>query len=337
MSLPALAKTWQFNLNHRVPAAGTAQATAQAVMLYLKNSLIGFASNPWTVIGSSSSVAAGMDAVDRWVTTANLVWAQAGNVHSWIVLQQAGINAKFQVCLELVFFTTGQPGRMVLAVSPMAGFGVTNGGTNGGTTSRPTATDEIVLLNGTTGTATQGTWLDGSAAAANADYLVNAWQSSDGQVTRVVFRTPGSAFRGYAAFERPKNPVAQWVNPSMAIWMSDTTNVLAYSTLNDAVSYHGNKPGGGDMPLFCTTEGVNAGLGENVTTVNDLTGGYQLTPMGLLSTTAGARGRHGEVFDLWFGVTSLQDGDTYPANGTKQLIQMGHLAFPWNGSTPIMS
>jgi hypothetical protein len=335
VSLPVLAKSWLFNLNHRVAAAGTAAATCQAVLRYTKNTLLGFASNAWTVIGSCNSVASGMDAVDRWITDGNLVWsASPGTVHSWIVLQQAAINPKFQLCIALNPTVSSSTGRANILISPTAGFGLANGGTNGSTTVRPTATDEITLV------AVNAAWLDGNVSGTNADYLVNVWQSSDGQVTRILFRSPQTAsdqFRGYASFERPKNPIAAWTSPCVAGWLSSLTGALKYSTLNDAANLVGNKPSGGSMSLFCTTEGVNAGLGENVTTVNDLTGGYQITPMGLLCTDAGARGRHGELFDLWFGVTALQDGDTYPSAGTKQLIQTGHLVQVWNGSTPIMS
>jgi hypothetical protein len=48
----------------------------------------------------------------------------------------------------------------------------------------------------------------------------------------------------------------------------------------------------------------------------------------------GQRGRHGEIADLLFGPSSASHGDTYPDDGSRQLVQFGHLVFPWDGSTP---
>jgi len=92
MTVPTNQKTWPTTyLNQAVAAQGSADATSKLLIRTLKNSLIGFASNPWTVRGSSNSVAAGMDQVDRWSANSNLVWNSEGSAHSWIVLRQTGI------------------------------------------------------------------------------------------------------------------------------------------------------------------------------------------------------------------------------------------------------
>lgn len=61
--------------------------------------------------------------------------------------------------------------------------------------------------------------------------------------------------------------------------------------------------------------------------VGEMTGGYQATgPSG--------RGRFGRLFDLWYGSTRRQTGDTYPNDNTRQFAQFGALVVPWNGTQP---
>ena len=59
--------------------------------------------------------------------------------------------------------------------------------------------------------------------------------------------------------------------------------------------------------------------------------------MGIVSTTAGSRGRLGTVFDLWYGSKAIGQGDTYPNDTSRQFAQFGHFVFPWNGSIPVTS
>lgn len=61
MALPTKAKTWQYNVNQAVALQGSIIATSRRLWRTIKNSLIGFATLPWTVRGSSDSVAAGME------------------------------------------------------------------------------------------------------------------------------------------------------------------------------------------------------------------------------------------------------------------------------------
>jgi hypothetical protein len=97
MALPTAVKTHQYDVNVAYAALGTAAADYKRLLRGIKNTLIGFASNAWTVVGSSSGIAAGLDAVDRWSADSDLVQAAAGNAHSWIVLKQAQISANYQL------------------------------------------------------------------------------------------------------------------------------------------------------------------------------------------------------------------------------------------------
>jgi hypothetical protein len=65
---------------------------------------------------------------------------------------------------------------------------------------------------------------------------------------------------------------------------------------------------------------------------NDLTGEYSLCPIGVVSNTSPYRGRHGDLSDLWFGVSNMPIGTTYPSDGSAQFAQHGCFVTPWNGS-----
>src|SRR5574338_1505169 len=99
MALPTLIKTWQIVRNVSIPSLGSTLAHSRRIWKTIKDQMIGFGSNPWTVRGSSNSVAAGMDSVDRWAADANLVWG--GGTHSWIVLRQNQIATNYEVCIDL--------------------------------------------------------------------------------------------------------------------------------------------------------------------------------------------------------------------------------------------
>jgi hypothetical protein len=322
MSLPTLDKTWQFTVNNAFKAQGTTLATAQlTVRTGIKDPLIGFGSNPWTVRGSSNSVAAAMDAVDRWAADANLVWANVGSAHSWIVLRQTGIATNFELCMDLTSAAAdGQ--NMVWVVSPSAGF------TGGTTLNRPTATDEIVLVGAKWG-----------ATGTNQQLVTHLMQSTDGQCTRIIV-CQGNVSSGIVILDKVKAPVSGWTNPSYAI--AATSNGAEQGTISNFYAtangrgYHNSII----MSLYATCEGYGAsGLVPTAqTSPNDISGEFPMSPMGIASDTGGCRGRHGDLFDLWYGLASgLGTGTSYPNANTKQFVQFGDIVFPWDGvAAPVM-
>ena len=72
MALPTLEKTWQFNVNQAIATTGVVNTDAQNLLFRIKQTLIGFSSNPWTVVRSSNSVTTG--ASDLWVAASNLIF-----------------------------------------------------------------------------------------------------------------------------------------------------------------------------------------------------------------------------------------------------------------------
>lgn len=323
MSVPTLVKTWQFVADQQITAQGTAIADNRLWVLGVKNALIGFASNPWAVQYSCSSTVAGTagDGVDRWASSANLVWANAGSAHSWIVLKQTGIASNFQLLISLEA-ASGSGSILTVVVSPNAGF------TGGSTTARPTATDEVVVTTTT------------SLGSADQSLRYTVMQSTDGECTRIVGAWAGSA-QLVGIFDKPANPVSGWTVPFVSAWSTS----LAAANLSGNSASMVTRANSASCGLLFGCEGGSLATSQIVTEntvgygniANELSGEWPIAPLGVIGRTSGARGRHGSMVDLWYGSTGASSGDTYPATGL-QFAQFGSLVIPWDGvTTPHLS
>ncbi|HSX21505.1 MAG TPA: hypothetical protein VLE97_01870 [Gaiellaceae bacterium] len=317
MALPTLTKTWQFNVNNAIVALGSSLADNRRLLRSIKNAMVGFTTNPWTMRYSCDSVTAGTagDGVDRWTADANLVWANAGSAHSWAVIRQTGIATNFELLLSCE--TAAGLGQILTAyISFSAGF------TGGTTTARPTATDEQVLISA-------ANW---SGVSTDVASRWSVMQSTDGQCTRVIIASAGAA-TAYWLLEKPANPTTGWSNPSISLMIQ---NVPVFSTLCAAASTAAKMRNGsttGNVVFLC--EGNNTNLIPADTTfgtvANEIDSSWPMTPIAVASYTVGVRGRHGTLQDLWFGQASIATADTYPNDASNQFVQFGCLIFPWNG------
>jgi hypothetical protein len=309
-------------INQSIPFT-TNLGTAQALLWALKESLIGFDTLPWTVVLSSNSVSAG--AADYWTTSANLIWTYAtAAAYSWIVLQQNGIATGFQVLIECNRTNTNANNHQYLrvSVSPSVGF------TWVSTTGPPTAADSPSLTDATS-VGTIGLWGPGNSIG----HRLHVMQSTDGQCTRVfINQTNDGDTVGFWIFDKAKNPVSGWTNPWLAgVLGSNSASVPTVANLND-LSTRIMANGVSAMGLFLTGEGaVTSMVTEQVTVANSFDSSWPMAKMGILSTTASNVGRHGEVFDLWYGSNGRANADQYPSSGTLyQFTQFGQIIHPWN-------
>lgn len=188
--------------------------------------------------------------------------------------------------------------NITVVISPSAGF------TGGTTLTRPTATDEIILISN----AVYGVGTD----------VATRWsvlQSTDGQCTRVWVANSGS-IQFFWAFEKPVNTTTGWSNPSVSFVTGASPPLL-----------------NGQAKFGATTATVAMGV-ESIaatTVANEIDGSWPMVPIGLSSSTVGARGRHGTLQDIWWGSTNVTTGDTYPNDATNQFVQIGNIILPWNG------
>jgi len=324
MALPTLSKTWQISANNTVTAQGTAAATDQYIWWVIKNLLIGFGTLPWVVRGSSNSSTAGLDAVDRWTTSANIVKATSGSPHSWIVLRQTGIATNFELCID-----ANHPVAYIgsIIVSPSAGF------TGGTTTARPTATDEIVLISTTT-------W----SSNADTQHQVHAWQSTDGACTIVQVWRGGSAQPTFLMFVKPNDPPTGWSNPSLSVALGNNGGGIS-APLTTFWASAGSPPvraRGSVGTINVNFGGEAATTGGNLAVISmnaasAFSGEWPFYPVGATTFTSPDTSRLGVVPDLWWKANAVLDGDTFPNNAsTRQFVAAGGFIFPWLGDSTQM-
>jgi len=331
MGMPTKEKTWQYGPSgdpsaflNQLTGDTTIDLTCKKTMWAIKESLIGFTTQPWTVVGSCDG-SSNFDNIpatsnDYWVAATNLIWGTTGN-HSWIVLKQTGVGSNFQICIELKGVV---PYYAVIAFSASAGF------TGGALNARPTATDEVVVIN-------SQDWHWGNTNYAPALHVM---QSTDGECTRIIACVNSTA-NMFVDISKPKNPSSGWSNPSIMTWVryqAGAGEATSYAVLNDLAnvfSYIGSDAAKHYMSTIGCVDRMN---GQYIGGFNQLENAYEVYPIWLFATTASAlnrRGTHGQIYDLWFGtVDGITTGDTYPGTG-KEYAQFGDLVVPWDGvSTP---
>lgn len=321
MTVPALIKTWQFQINQVVAAQGSATITFHELYRVIKNLLKAFPTLPWTCSGSSDARtgplgSAGMDGIDRWTSASVMEGAAAGSRHAWIVLRQTGVATNYEVCID---FNVNSSASASFIVSPSAGF------TGGSVTNRPTATDEIVIVNATT-------------MFSNVDtrHIIHAWQSSDGQCTRVSVLRGGFNQCVFWLSDVPRNPVSGWTTPSVTAFIASGSGVAASYTNLNSTSLSGTRTRAAGVTATLTWSGESNGgaIWANFTdvgsTLNDISGLFDFFGVGLASVTATVRGRHGELFDIYWAPNCVNQGDTLPNDtASRRFAVFGNLIFPW--------
>lgn len=330
---PVEARVHEFQVNNQQAILGSILLGAQALVFGFHTATIGGGSwtdstgaatapTPaanWIVAGSSDSVTAGMDGVDRWVTSANIVWASAANPHAWMVYDLPNGS---QILLECNA-TSATVLRVVL--SPSGSFA------GGDVTTRPTAADENVVLNNLN-------FGNNNAAASTWHFI----RSVDGE--RVYFiqcRTGVGKF--IWVFAVPDDPVSGWPIPIVAgLAGSNTTDAATGLTavlIYNAAFMRGL--GASNMDLAPAIPANTAGRLPFVAAsavANSLSSLFPIYSWGLISTTAANVGLHGWLDDIWAGNQSLVDGSWYGANAAdRAYVQFGVVVVPWNQSLPDLS
>ena len=333
MAAPPLNKTWQFSVDNLV-VASVALAERQTCLWGIKQALIGAGSytnaagssvaltTPMTVISSSNGVSSSVGS-DLWITSANLIPG------AWIVLQDAALNAKFQICIHLVAgWSAGSTASAIsVFVSRLAGFGVANGGGAGGITTPPTATDQDTALS--------TNLFQDSGSHTSRWYL---WRSSDGQCTRIVFRnTSTNVWQTWWLWGKPKTDADAW--PSAVVYRFGTGSALTDPISNSTVytTYRNNTR---VANLVCHGA-IPANNQDTVNVPNDFYSATTIDTYRLYlssRTTASARGAIiGEVWDQRTGPSLLAQGSRIPSAGPFTWIclrdpSLPPWILPWNNT-----
>jgi hypothetical protein len=88
----------------------------------------------------------------------------------------------------------------------------------------------------------------------------------------------------------------------------------------------------GQASFTCETSNSNT-LGQEQTAIDDFDGSWAVLPCGVYCDQTGARGRYGQLYDLWLGSTTITMADDYDQTGNKTLGQLRDLIVPSNGVT----
>jgi hypothetical protein len=370
MALPTLTKTYQFDINNTVPAAGgtsfgTDANTDRKQLLYeivdsLTNGTASTFTVPFTVVASSNSVTAGAPG-PGWSSGSDCVWADrlSSNARSWIVLDNTGLGVEILITCETVVNTEG--GGIGIFVSA-AGFDVSSPVT----TAAPTATDQAEIRNKFNNR--DGCW-SGLSDGTPRQFVWSIVASNDGEVWNTcIFHN--SVIVGYWRWEKPANPPTGWTQPFVGGCLGESSDTV------DADSYQNTGLSGTADSYFCCIDGTRRGdnQGQNnagtlntsqrtvvrpyswsfgsgtnrmcntqLTTAHPLTGNPLLWPIWWVTPAAGVGpGRVGRATDLWLKQQTVGGaiGDTYPSNpSTPQFLVIGDsFIIPWDGSTaPIIS
>lgn len=329
MAFPTLSKTPQFIRNYAIAATGAVLTTNRTIVKAFKdifiNSAFGWVdstnasitpSNMWAVRYSCDSVVAGVagDGVDRWDAITDLVWANAGTAHSWIVLRQTAIDTNCEILISCEG-SNGNGSVLTIVLSPSAGF------TGGTTTARPTATDEIVALSNNS---------FGGSSNTDANVKLHAIKSSDGQYWR-IFCANGGQINTAIIIEKAPALHSSWTHQGVCLVQggSAATNVLTQNALNSSANF--NARGASSMTMFLAgPAAASAQTNVTITSANDLSSEWPFIPQQLFSNTASNKGLHGYLSDVWYGSTTVVSGSTAPTTGTQhQFVQLGSLIFPW--------
>jgi hypothetical protein len=324
MGLPTKSKTWQHTINIAKGGSGTLLTDNRAAMRQIPVALTAFGTQPWTCSGSSDSSTSGMDASNRWAADTNLVWATGA--HSWIVLRQTGMATKFELCVDL---SNASSNSATIVISPANGFGTTNGGTDGSTTARPTATDEYVVLSNTT-------WND--APGSGQSYKVHCMQSTDGQCTRILVTNnlyPISVW----IIDRPKNAVTGWDAPWLVGFKASASATTSGARVADWITAANMKL----QPKTTLTVGsaylaIPMVLTQTLavrtagTVANDISGNWPFFPITVISESTGMRGMWGEMYDLYFGSTGMARGTGFDSSPSHEWVFVNDMIIPWDGA-----
>lgn len=318
MALPTLEKTWQFNVNQISTTTGVANDDHRKMWFLIKQTLTGFASNPWTVARSSNAVTVANS--DLWLTLADVVPGNSNR--SWIVFQQSamgGGGGPFQFLVEL--YNNNGVGYGNVYLSSGVGF------TGGTISARPTASDEVVIT-GNNAIITPNT-------ARN--LIVSCEMSSSGDSTRLLVFGGGVCALMYL-FETVSDSLLTYKGIT---YMTTGGNVPTAASHIASSSYPWYGKRTNNYSAMLGTEVYNSSttvVAANGGAISDITGAYAIAPLSAHSETVGAKGRIGRVADLWMGSAAIPTGSTYPTSpNDKEFLQVNQFIFPWDGTNPVLT
>lgn len=318
MAFPVLAKTHRLAYNIAIAAQGTQLATNRRLARTLKNTILGLAGAPFTCRYSSSGSVAGSagDGIDRWAADTDLVSANAGAPHSWMVFRSLQ-------GWEFLWTWEAVSGSLTACSMWASGAGLFTGGT---VSARPTASDEFQFLSNS-----------GWGGSNDVAWKLHVDGASDGGLLRVEFATGGTVTYSWHMFRPIGDVPALWVNPLLCRIAPQSANLYTAATVLNNSNYRGRGLGGAPIDCSLTTEGrgSSGALAQAYSAPGPYREGWPMSGMGIQCMTPGHIDQLGIVPDMWWSVdaATLANGTLTPdAPAAGEFVKLGGAVFPHDGS-----
>jgi len=335
-AIPTPAKNWNTSkVNQAIAWAGFANATAQNMWMAIFSSISTYPTNPAICKGSSNSLTAGMDGVNRLINNAAFVGSTAGTAHSWIVFEFPQINDgagghRLQVCIDYSGASASDFTNNTMLYASANGY-------SGGTTSnRPTAADE----QGFSGTQFCGVGTVG--------VKLHVLQSTDGKTWIIIVCSGGfpSALILIAAPAPTIDVVPTpggWSYPWVIFFEASKTSgnvftatFLASGTANKHFGRHAST----SLPLAFAWEGATAytsstGAGNGP---NSITGQPLMLGFGVWALSGSTQGRLGYLPDMFIvgdSVFAVAGATIGTDDNHRQWAVFGNLVVPWTNDATV--
>ncbi|MFA5758627.1 MAG: hypothetical protein WC942_04620 [Clostridia bacterium] len=347
MTVPQLEKDWIFKPREIFYAAQSATNSDQAASLlyYIKEALTNpngwvdrdnntvINNKPWVVKASSNGIVANTS--DNWNGASSVI--RGTSDFSWIVLNQPSISSNFSICFGTAngFYDTNYASQS-FSFSATTGFDLLNLTT----IDHPSSSDRITLC---TISPTTFKNVNFFINRFNSTYniSVHIMMSTDGECTRIIAIDHDAETAQILLFDKPKNPIPEWNNPSIVlvspiiIGQEGFSHGCLYSKLFSTAkfsSYINNSP----ASLFGSTEGLGSPIGLTLPKPNDFSGRFNISPIGLVSTGQFNSGYMGSLFDLYYTSAFLKVGDVFPETGDYRFVTIPNCLFPWLKTQPFI-
>lgn len=325
-------KTWQFDFN-RVPADNTTVLLLSKSFLwwlkaFLKGEQGGALAGLWTCVGSSDSVTAGMDSVDRWTAAfdaTKIVRAAAGVAHSWIVLKSPAIpTAAGALNFYCIIDVAGAADNTALNL--VFSKALPTGGT---ITARPVATDEWAhtasqQLNDNTNGASR---FHGDLAT-DGSWLISTSKIGSGFAGLAIGFFPFAEAR--AADLYPVATYAAW-NAAVGVGSGGWGYTIFANAANwRSFFYNGGGVSSGGTPLQ-PCNGAGTSMVNNSSTFPDfIDGAVNDFPVYFWDDTVGKRSLRGRLVDVRWALGVPGQGTTEPLAGPPASCILGACWLPSN-------
>lgn len=262
------------------------------------------------------------DNIDKWTMWSDLTWNYSGSNHSWIVMEAPGMNGgTFQVLINCNNRSDYTESCTIYVSASGMFFG-------GSLTARPTAPDEVLVVNGN-----WGCYSDGQSSK-----TAMVCKTSDGECTRVYLSYARTSY-GCWMFETPKNPIANWTNPWMVMF---NPQAVAPTTARMFTDWAFHVQGSSVDPTEAGTARatglivITDQVSHSTVTVDgrEYDDNYLATPLGLDYNSSSDNRRLGTFYDFWAVSTSFQDWQYLEGSGGpwKMIKVGGGFAQPGDGT-----